>query len=337
MFTNVAREHFSVLIKDTEIILPAAKSGGEVRPAIRVENKGNHDKEIGGIVFDNVKITAKDAGYQPLSLTFFGVANCVAPFTGNLFFNGRKVDFKPVVDASLKKLAELRTLKKPVMPDFAKLVPAKVSAPFNRDYRMPLRSAGDFLVAGTKGKTVIFSTKMWNFYKSPAYIYSVTSPSGKEVMKKTRLLHEVTGWINHSFAAEENGIYRVSFTPGINSLEIRSDAPSGLLLKNGQIIFLKPAGRMYFTVPAGTEKIAFTISADPNVNVKLIDPSGKVRLEKKNIKAAELISVNCGKSSQDQVWSLMLTHAVWLTTVNMHAPLVPIFSDNADVLLKIAK
>ena len=178
---------------------------------------------------------------------------------------------------------------------------------------------------------------MWNYYKSPGYIYSVKSPSGKVVMDKTRLTHEVTNWVEHSFVAEETGIYRVHYFPGINALELRSDAPSGFLLKNGNIIFLKPAGRMYFTVPAGTEKIAFTISADPNVNVKLIDPSGKVRFEKKDIKAAELVSVNCGKSTQDQVWSIMLTHAVWVTTVNMHAPLVPIFSDNAALLLKPAK
>ena len=202
---------------------------------------------------------------------------------------------------------------------------------------MPLRSAGEFLIAGVKGKKVTFRTKMWNYYKSPGYIYSVKSPSGKEVMKKTRLSDEVTTWVDHSFTAEETGIYRVDYTPGINALEIRSDAPSGFLLKNGNIIFLKPAGRMYFTVPAGTEKIAFTISADPNVNVKLIDPSGKVRFEKKDIKAAELVSVNCGKTTQDQVWSIMLTHAVWVTTVNMHAPLVPIFSDNAALLLKPAK
>ena len=337
-FTNVAKEHFSVLIKDSQIIIPPRKSpSSSPRAAVKVENKGTHDKTIGGFTFDNVKITSKDSANPPLTLTFFGVANCVSPFAGTLFCNGKKVDFKPIVSASQKKLAELRALKKPVEPDLAKLVPAKVDAPFNKTFRMPLRSAGEFLVAGKKGEKVTFSTKMWNYYKSPAYIYSVTGPSGKVVMDKTTLTHEVTTWVDHSFTAGETGIYRVSFTPGINALELRSNAPSGFLLKNGQIIFLKPAGRMYFTVPAGTEKIAFTISADPNVNVKVIDPSGKVRIEKKNIKAAELVSVNCGKPAQDQVWSIMLTHAVWLTTVNMHAPLVPIFSDNAALLLKSAK
>ena len=337
MFTNVAKEHFSVLIKNTEIVIPAAVKPTDKFAAVKVENKGNHDKTIGGIVFDNVKITSKNPACEAVSLTFFGVAKCVEPFSGTLSFNGKKVDFKPIVAESQKRLAELVSLKKPVEPDLTKLQPAKVSAPYTAAYRMPLRGVGIFLVAGTKGKKVSFSTKMWNFYKSNAFIYSVKSPSGREVMKKTTLSHEVTNWLEHSFTAEETGIYQVSFTPGINALEIRSDAPSGYLLKNGQIIFLKPAGRMYFTVPAGTDKFAFTISADPNVNVKIVDPAGKVRFEKKNIKAAELVSVKCEKAPQDQVWSLMLTHAVWLTTVNMHAPLVPIFSENAELLLKPVK
>lgn len=332
MFTNITAEKFSILIKDTELALPALTEVNELsRSAVAVVSSGNHDREIGEIVFDNVRIVSPGSKRQALALQFDGIARCGSPFKGTLLNNGEKVDFKPLVEKSRARLAELRSLKKPTLPDLAALVPAKGTASVKKG-RMPLRRAGIFLLQGTKGRKITFRTKVLKFYKSKGSLV-IVSPSGRELEKKT-LSYKQTGWVEHSFIPEETGTYQVKFNPGINALEIRSDFPSGLLAKEGETVFVKPYGRMYFTVPADTEKFTFTVSAKPAADVRIIDPAGKTRAEKKKITSAEIISVSCGKSAEDQVWSIDIRQAVWETVIRMHAPLVPILSDDPETLLK---
>lgn len=332
LFTNVT-ENYSILIKDTELTLPVLTNAGQAsRPAIEAVSNGDHGMEIGGIVFDNVKIVSPGSKRQALSLKFYGRARCSVPFKGTLFNNGIKVDFEPLAADVRAKLAELSSLRDPAVPDLSKLIPAKAKAAFDRQGRMPLRKNGVFLLAGIKGQKVSFRTKMWHFYKTNGFA-EVIGPSGQRLDKKT-LSYEQTVWQEHSFIPEETGIYQIRYSPSINALELRSDFPSGLLLNNGKITLVKPSGRMYFTVPAGTEKFTFTVSASPGADVRIIDPAGKVRAEKKKISAAELLSVRCGKAAGDQVWAIEIRKAVWETVLHMHAPLVPILSENPEILLK---
>lgn len=333
LFTNVTAENYSILIKDTELALPVLTNAGQPsRPAIEAVSDGDHGMEIGGIVFDNVRIVSPGSKRPALSLKFYGRARCSVPFKGTLFNNGIKVDFEPLAAAGRAKLAELSSLRDPAAPDLSKLIPAKAKTAFDGKGRMPLRKNGVFLLAGTKGQKVSFRTKMWRFYKTNGSA-EVIGPSGKRLDKKT-LSYEQTVWQEHSFIPEETGIYQIRYSPSINALELRSDFPSGLLVNNGKITLVKPSGRMYFTVPAGTDKFTFTVSAKPNADVKIIDPAGKVRAEKKKIAAAELLTVRCGKLPEDQVWAIEIRKAVWETMLHMHAPLVPILSENPEILLK---
>ncbi|MBE6371899.1 MAG: right-handed parallel beta-helix repeat-containing protein [Lentisphaerae bacterium] len=333
MFTNITAEKFSIQIKDTELALPALTEVNELsRSAVAVISSGNHDREIGEIVFDNVRIVSPGSKRQALALRFDGSARCVTPFKGTFLNNGKQVDFRPIVEQCRARLAELRSLKKPDLPDLNSLVPVKGAAASVKTGRMPLRRRGIFLLQGTKGRQISFWTKVLKFYKSKGDLV-IESPSGRELEKKT-LSYEQTDWLEHSFIPEETGIYQVKFNPGINALEIRSDFPSGLLAKDGETVLVKPCGRMYFTVPTGTDKFTFTVSARPGADVRIIDPAGKIRAEKKKIASAEILPVRCKKSSEDQVWAIDIRQAVWETMIRMHAPLIPILSDDPATLLK---
>ena len=333
LFTNVTAKNFSILIKDTELALPVLTNAGPAsRPTIEAVSDGDHGMEIGGIVFDNVRIVSPGSKRQALSLKFYGKARCSVPFKGTLFNNGGRVDFEPLAAAGRAKLAELESLKDPPAPDLSKLVPAKGFAGFDRNQRMPLLYNGVFLLSGIRGQKVSFRTRVWKFYKADGS-FAVIGPSGRQLDRQV-LSYEQTGWKEYSFIPEETGIHQIKYSPNINALELRSDFPSGVLLKNGKISVVKPTGRMYFTVPAGTEDFVFTVSASPSADARIIDPAGKVRAEKKNITAAELLSVRCGKTAGDQVWAVEIRKAVWKTVLHMHAPLVPILSENPEILLK---
>ena len=333
MITNCAQDRFSVTFRNTEILPPPPQKGDLIFPAVVLESKGNHGMRIGGVAFENVRIADACAERPALALNFYGRALCDSPFSGTLLRNGAKVDLVAVTEAGGERLKRINALKPPLSPAPGRMVPWNAGTKGVRDSSMPIRRITPFLLYAEKGRKISFRTKIRNFYKTAAAL-QLFDPAGT-LLRRISLPDTQTEWTEHSFLPEKTGIYQILCDPGINSLEICSDAPSAYLLKEGSITFAKPSGRMYFTVPAGTREFSVTASGSPNVDVRILDPSGKCVLQKEKIAAAEPLTVNCAPSAEDRVWSIELRRAVWEAVLNFHAPLVPLLAGNPAAMLAV--
>lgn len=285
---------------------------------------------IGGIEFDNVQVN--DPVRPPLGVNFSGRGGLAdAPITGSLIYNGRPFNLKTIIAAARRYVDKLSSIKRTVQPKLSELRPPAADSVRLPEGEIPFRAPTTLLQYAEAGKPITINAKMNRYYHSNGSI-EIFQPSGK-LLRKVPIFCDKKGVQPVTFTPAETGIYRLKCNPGINSIIVSSKARgSGFLIEKDVLTLLKPTGRLYFRVPSGVKKFSLAVAGSPSVNAALRSPDGKVVQQKMNIGSMELFSATRLDASKDEVWSISFSSSVWVATLRLYAPLVPIVSTNPDTL-----
>lgn len=285
--------------------------------------------QIGGIEFDNVRVN--DPVRPPLGFNFSGQGRLADSPSGTLFYNEKPFDLRPIITEAQRYTVKLNSLQPAVCPKLTELRPPTLDSLRPSDGEIPLRAITTMLQYGEEGKPVTVKVRMNRYYHSEGKL-EVYQPSGK-LLSTVPVSCDEKNFQPVTFTPPETGIYRLICVPGINSILVDSTARgNGLLIDKDVLTLLKPKGRLYFRVPAGVREFSLGIAGSPSVNSVLRNQEDKVVHQKNNIGSMALFSATRPDSSKDEIWSIDLSCAVWLVTLRLYAPLIPIVSTNPDTL-----
>lgn len=154
---------------------------------------------------------------------------------------------------------------------------------------LKVRHAGEYLIQGTKGKTINVSASFLKLGRYEAENAPVTleSPSGKTISLEPIPYARTKEF---SVPAEETGLYKLTINAGICLSCINAcNCPVAVMLGSKMPDLCMSEGDFYVNVPAGTEQFAFIFRGDAAemLHAKVFGPDGTLLWEKDNISGAE--------------------------------------------------
>jgi hypothetical protein len=290
---------------------------------------------IGNVDFDRTTII-NDGKSAPIEVLFQGQGMLSSDITGTLLVksNGQSTPFNLVSfiksrQSQLQKINE----QKPATIDLSTLQAPATGAPRKGNDEMYLQGAFTFLQYAEKGQEVTINVTVRKVYPTETTV-DLIDPSGKKL--ETYVLPLTNKPFPIIFTAAETGLYRVVRTSGFSQrVDVTSVNPGNGLLADGQIPFLPIAGRLYFQVPAGVKDFNIGVSSDSSVDVALLNPEGMEVERHNNLNSLQLFSGSRADASKSEIWSIDFSHSIWIVSVHMYAPLVPVVSTNPATLLEM--
>ena len=313
----------------------AGKTGWDNSPFTLVTDVNVDDAVIGGIAFDK-SIAIVGEGVQPISGPSQGVLTFSNQITGTLSVkqNGKMTlfDLASYIKEQRKHWDVINALK-PATVDLEALHAPDQDAIREKNDQFYLQGSFTFLQYAKQDEQITVKARTRKVYDRVTEV-ELQDPSGKMLQTVTLPLDGKV--VPITFTAEQTGFYRVVRKSTFSQLvDVSSSQRGNGLLADNKIVFLKPQGRMYFQVPAGVRSFNLGITTDSTADVALLEPSGKEVERHNGVKNMQLFSGTRTNAFKSEIWSINVSKAIWLVTVHMYAPLVPIVSTNPGTMLMV--
>jgi hypothetical protein len=289
---------------------------------------------IGNIYFDNVTVLDDQASREPIAVKYQGSGDIADSITGilNVSSNGKTTQFNLPEFVKRKQEEVFRiNSQKPAVVDLAKLQIPASDVPRDNNSEVYLRGKFTFLQYAVKGQEITIDSRavqVGNYTGNTDL--KLEDPGGKAV--KIYSLPPDGKVYPIAFSAALTGFYRVLCPGTVQRLDITSKHRGNAILINNFQTLLPICGKIYFQVPSGVREFCVAVAADADADVALLDPSGKVVMEHREINSMQLFSATRTDISKAEIWSINISKAVWHVTLRFYAPLAPLFSTNPSTL-----
>ena len=236
-------------------------------------------------------------------------------------------DFESMVKREQKRLADLSRYQPMELQPEALKIPPKDAAR-EKNSNMYFRG-GTFLQYAEKGQDISMNINTRRCGYDSFIRLVLKSPSGK-VLKKLEIAPGNREKL--SFKAEETGLYRiVSWT--FNILDI--DSPhrgNGWVISKNSTSLIYPAGRLYFSVPAGVKNFAISIQGQGTVFIQGVD--GERLLPKTKTGEMQIFPLTRKNAGKTEIFFIDCRKVEWDLNLIFHAPLQPVAGTNPDTLFR---
>jgi hypothetical protein len=257
--------------------------------------------------------------------------------TGTVTCNGQKVDMASYVikhemnKPNLAKTADVKLAA--LLPSGGyKLKPRRKSQP-----RLIMRQETTFLLAATKGQEVKFNLLLQQVsrrYKTLPMKVTLTTPSGQKTTLPEAKCQNAAN--QYSFKAAEPGVYAVTGHPKGNKLSIQSsNVPYSIMLpKNNYLALYRPAGRVYFGLPAGINEFTIEVGGQGSETVNAAVYIGKTKVAAAtSISAPRKFKISCKESDKPRYGSMVFNKAVEDVMLKIPVPLLPVIAADKPELM----
>ncbi len=308
---------------------------GDKNSVISILCKFAKGREIGGLFFDNCRMTGDLKGKSPITLSYQGAGAVSDQIAGTLKIQEgsqeKTFDFPSFIKERKQYFDKINALKSAHDADLSKLRRMTLVRPRDpANDGATLRGAFTYIQYAEKGDNITIDARaVSGGYPQPLEI-QLSSPSGKPLKKYIVPIDGKT--VPVSFTAAETGYYTLTGVT-VQRVDISSRHPGGAyLVKDGFQVLLPLSGKLYFEVPAGVSEFQIGVSADQNASVELLDPSGKCVMANDDVNSMTLFGAKRADASRSEIWALNVKKAVWQVSVKIYEPLLPLLSSNPDTL-----
>ncbi len=329
-FMNFASDtNYQVQFKDVELIERSARSRNIAPSPIVFTATSPKTSGMGGIHFDNVKIT----GYKGVPLfnlqSMLGGKD-VEKVTGKVIWNGR------TIDAAEAAAADVALHRAPYRaPQFAFRAPVKKLSP-GRTMSAGIRWESDIVFWAVKNEKASFEIEQRYYDGRPNSVlrgrsmsYILTSPSGKTAPLPEFIIPQngASCVKKYEFVPEETGLYRLRIPVvrkkgGGRMVTLFHGSPAlrwgiqGIASQEGRLSFRNQPGMKcpdtvegVFEVPAGVTD--FWI--DSNImDITVTDPAGRKYTVPRARSQQQRLSIRRANGTKTEVWKLKVEKFVTL-------------------------
>ncbi len=325
---------FKAIFENCKLINTGAKQPG--RSPIMLHLSPGTVKNIGAAEFINTSVV--DSQKRPLMQMSNLAGKPVAEkITGTVKYNGQEVDMAAYVvkhemnKPNLAKTADVKLAT--LLPSGGyKLKPRRKSQP-----RLIMRQDTTFLLAATKGQEVKFNLLLQQVsrrYKTLPMKVTLTTPSGQKTTLPDAKCQNAAN--QYSFKAAEPGVYTVTGHPKGNKLSIQSsNVPYSIMLpKNNYLALYRPAGRVYFGIPAGINEFTIEVGGQGSETVNATVYIGKTQVATAtSISAPRKFKISCKESDKPRYGSIVFDKAVEDVMLKIPVPLLPVIAADKPELM----
>ena len=325
---------FKAIFENCKLVNTAKKQPG--RSPIMLHLSPGTVKNIGAAEFINT--TVVDAKKRQLmQMSNLAGKPIAEKIRGTVIYNGKKVDMADYIKKhemdkpNLSKIADVK-LNLLLPSGTYQLKQRRKSQP-----RLIMRKKVAFLICAEKGQKVkfdlLFQLVSRRFKPRPMKVEMV-SPSGTNTTLEKALCRKKAN--NYSFTAKEKGVYAIYCDPRGNKLSIaNSNVPYSILLPQKSYLALyRPAGRVYFGIPAGINEFTIEIGGQGSETVNAAIFVGKKKMTSADsISAPKKFKIFCTASAKMRYGSIVFEKAVEDVMLKIPVPLLPIIAADKPELM----
>ncbi len=286
-------------------------------------------KVFGNLQLDNLTIQ----GYEnsaPIVLKSWQPGSSLAKVTGNLSFNGKKIDVAEFIKTS--------GLDQPVpVPQIVGEAETFARLGVPKGKRQTIASPGlrgDFqlLFYADAGEELDFKLNLQKFGRAKPVNLSMHGPENYR--------HDLGlvpfGESEYRIKVPAAGLYRLPVTAGAAALRITPGKQLRWAIMNptesGAYLNLFRIGKMrmgYFEVPQGVREFKIEFAGDPGetLDLEIRDASGKIVAAKNNFDEPTVFTFTRDRD-EVELWSFLLKRATEDVKIRFHAPLLPVWADS---------
>jgi Right handed beta helix region len=325
---------FKAIFENCKFINTAAKQPG--RSPIMLYLSPGTTKNIGAAEFINT--TVIDAKKRPLMQMSNLAGKPIAErISGTVIYNGNKVNMADYIkkhkmdQPNLSKIADVKLSSLLPVGGYT-LKPRRKSQP-----RLIIRQKVAYLISANKNQAVKFNLRFQlvsRRYKPLPMSVKMISPSGKKITLTEAKCQKKANV--YSFTAKEKGVYAIYCNPKGNKLSLtNSNVPYSIMLpQKNYLAMYRPAGRIYFGVPAGVTEFSIEIGGQGSETVNAAIYIGRKKLASaNNISAPQKFKISCKASNKLRYGSIIFAKAVEDAMLKIPVPLLPIIAADKPELM----